>query len=304
MVVTIVVNRIFLSICIINCFVASVFLIIVLVNHHRYSSFLTLLVCNTVLGILLYSSVNFASVCYMFIWDEQVLPVVDPLCSIRAYFYHSTIAWIHHSLVLQALERYFKVRRILFFRTHTRQLGFILIQWLFDFLFGLPVLLTGNMKKLMIDNLCFVSLNALPCVFYLAGVSFILSDITLSVIYRLLVRHVREISSRLNGNRLINMQRDLTIVHRIVLLNILLVIVGFPVLIVVICVTIRADLLPNNTVRVLIMIMNIALLLMLLVLFWITPDLRQSLINIRDRIKPLLSRKNNRVHPIISNHRY
>ncbi|CAF4113883.1 unnamed protein product [Adineta steineri] len=303
MVLTFVINWIFICICIINCLVASTFLIFAFINHRRCFNFPIVLVCNTALGILLYSAVNIASVSYMFIWDKQVLPVADPLCSIRAYFYHSTIAWIHHSLILQAIERYCKIRRLKLLHTRTRQLCFILLQWLFDFTFVLPVFATGNMKKLTIDNLCFVSLNTIPLVFYLAGISFLLSDIILSIIYRLLVRYVREVSLRVNGNHRIKMQRNLTMVRRIVLIHIQLVIVGFPVLIFVILIAIRADLLPKNTVRILIMIMNSPLSMMLLILFWITPSLRRCLIDNWNQLKQLLARKNNRVQPRLSNHR-
>ncbi|CAF3815956.1 unnamed protein product [Adineta steineri] len=240
----------------------------------------------------------------MFIWDTQVLPVADPLCSIRAYFYHSTIAWIHHSLILQAIERYCKIRRLKLLQTRTRQLCFILLQWLFDFTFVLPVFLTGNMKKLTIDNFCFVSLNTIPLVFYLAGISFLLSDIILSVIYKLLVRYVREVSLRVNGNYRLKMQRDLTMVHRIVLINVQLVVVGFPVLIFIILTAIRTDLLPNNTARILIMIMNSPLSIMLLILFWITPSLRRCLIDNWNQLKQLLGINKNRVQPLFSNHRY
>ncbi|UJR07161.1 hypothetical protein I4U23_011449 [Adineta vaga] len=233
----------------------------------------------------------------MFIWDEQVSPAIDPLCSVRAYFYHSTIAWIHHSLVLQAIQRYCKVRTLQIFHTRTRQLGFILIQWLFDFTFVLPVFLTGNMKKLTMDNLCFVSLDKLPLVFYLATVSFLLSDIIINIIYRLLVRYVHEISSRVNGNRQIQMQRDLTMVRRVVLLNIPLLVIGIPVLIVLVLIVIRTDLLPKNTLRILVMMGNSPLSFMLLILLWTTPNLRQSFINNWNRMKQFVSIKKNSVRP-------
>lgn len=292
-----IITRIYIGICTVNCFVASIFLLIALINHRQCFNFPTLLVCNTALGVLLYSTVNIAAARYMLIWDEQIMPIVDPLCSVRAYFYHSTIAWIHHSLILQAIQRYCRLRRLELFRTRTRQSCFILVQWLFDFTFTLPPFITGNMVKLDIDSLCFVSLNKLPFVFYLATVSFFLSDVILSVIYRLLVRHVREISSRINGRHQRQMQRDLTMVRRIVLLNIQLVVVGFPVVIFVILIATRPDLLPNNTVRIVIAIMNSPFSLLLSILFRITPDLRNSLSDNWNQAKQLFTRDKNRVLP-------
>ncbi|CAF1341059.1 unnamed protein product [Rotaria sordida] len=121
-------------------------------------------------------------------FDQQSVPKIDSLCSLRAYIHYCSIACIHHSLILQALEKYLKVRRIMFLNSQIRKMGIVLIQWIFDFTFTLPIFLTGNMVKMIIDNLCFISLSRLDLLLYTGVTIYILSDIVLAVIYRLLVR--------------------------------------------------------------------------------------------------------------------
>ena len=155
----------------------------------------------------------------MYIWDEQVVPVVDSLCSVRAYVHHSTIAAVHHSFILQAVQRYCKIRGIALLNTRSHQICLVLTQWIFDFTFTLPAFVTGNMKKMISDNLGFISLNRLDSMIPMATILFVLSDITLSVIYKSLVRYVRNTSSRVIGNNQIQVRRDVTMVRRILLLN-------------------------------------------------------------------------------------
>jgi hypothetical protein len=221
----------------------------------------------------------------MFIWDQYLTPNIDSLCALRAYFHHSTIACVHHSFILLAIERYCKIRQITFLMTHRRKICFVLFQWIFDFTFTLPAFITGNMVKLASDNLCFVILTRFDFVFYMAGLSFLLTDVTLSIIYRLLIRHVRQASARLNNNQQMRMQRDLTMVRRIVLLNSQLAVAGIPVLVVIILILIRADLLPNKIMRILLLMSNLPFAPMLIILLYLTPDLRQSLIECRNRLK-------------------
>ncbi|CAF1398512.1 unnamed protein product [Rotaria sordida] len=125
-------------------------------------------------------------------FDQQSVPKIDSLCSLRAYIHYCSIACIHHSLILQALEKYLKVRRIMFLNSQIRKMGIVLIQWIFDFTFTLPIFLTGNMVKMIIDNLCFISLSRLDLLLYTGVTIYILSDIVLAVIYRLLVSSCTE----------------------------------------------------------------------------------------------------------------
>jgi hypothetical protein len=280
-----IINRIYIFVSCLDCVIAFAFLALAFIYRRRCFNFPTLLACNTALAVLFSSANHIAIAVYMFIWDQYLTPNIDSLCALRAYLHHSTIACVHHSFILLAIERYCKIRQYTFLKTHRRKICFVLFQWIFDFTFDLPPFITGNMVKLASDNLCFIILTRLDLVLYLAGVSFLLTDVTLSIIYRLLVRHVRQASARLNNNQQVRMQRDLTMVRRIVLLNSQLAIIGIPVLVVIILTIIRADLLPNKTMRILFLMSNLPFSPMLIILLYLTPDLRQSLIECRNRLK-------------------
>ncbi|CAF4172722.1 unnamed protein product [Rotaria sordida] len=237
-------------------------------------------------------------------FDQQSVPKIDSLCSLRAYIHYCSIACIHHSLILQALEKYLKVRRIMFLNSQIRKMGVVLIQWIFDFTFTLPIFLTGNMVKMIIDNLCFISLSRLDLLLYTGVTIYILSDIVLAVIYRLLVRYVRQVSSKIDGNQQLKMQRDLTMVHRIVLINFQLAIVGIPAMLVMIVSIIRSDLLPHNCMRVIFMIGNLALACVIIIFFRITPNLRQSVVKCINLVFGFLISNNNQVTPIANTNRF
>jgi hypothetical protein len=284
-----VINLIDMGACCTNSLIAIIFLSIAIVDRRRCFNFSTLLSCNTALAIFLFSMTNISMSAYMFMWDKQPIPNEDSLCAIRAYFHHSAIAAIHHAFFLQAIEKYFKIRQIRHLNTRVRQLCFVSIQWLYDLTFTLPVLLTGNMTKVSRDNMCLVRLSRLDLVFYLFVSSFILSDTGLIVIYYRLVQHVREVSSHTNGGHVVRNQRDITMVRRIVLLNGQLAAVGSPVCILVIVNTIRADLLPKKSLRVLATIINLSLASVLIVLFWSTPALRRNLTDSRSQTQTIQS---------------
>ncbi|CAF1462137.1 unnamed protein product [Adineta steineri] len=280
-----IINRIYIFISCLDFTTAFAILILVSFYRRRCFNFPTLLACNTALAVLLSSANHIAIATYMFIWDQYVEPKIDSLCAFRAYFHHCTIAWVHHSFILLAIERFCKIRQFTFLKNQQRRICVVLFQWIFDFSFPLPVFITGNMIKLASDNACFVSLTRLDLIFYMAAVSFLLTDIILGIIYRLLVRHVRQASARLNNNQQVRMQRDLTVVRRIVILNSQLVVIAIPVVVVIILASIRADLLPNKIMRVLFLLSNLPYTPMLIILLFLTPDLRQSFIDCRNKLK-------------------
>lgn len=137
----------------------------------------------------------------MFVWDQYSEPKIDSLCALRVYFHHSTAACIYHAFILLAIERYCKIHRTWFLKTRRQQICLVLCQSIFDFSFNLPVLLTGNMVKVESDNFCFVSLKRADLRLYQSIISFLIPNISLSIIYRLLIRHARQVSSNLNRNR-------------------------------------------------------------------------------------------------------
>ena len=280
-----------------NFTVALIFLSIPLMNHRRCRSFSTILACNTALAALIYSATNVSSGIYILIWDQQVIPTVDALCSVRAYIYHSSIAAFHHSFVLQAIHKFCKIKGSTWLSTRCQKICFILFQWLFDFTFDLPALVTGNMVKLISDNICFVTLSKLEFVIYMSVVAYFLPDIIINVTHKLLVRYTRKVASRVNTNQERQMRRDLIVVRRIVMLNLPMAIVGIPVLIIVILTIVLQELLPHNILRIVLFTSSLPISIILIILFRYTPELRASVHLLSNKAKPPRIFPTTRAHP-------
>lgn len=278
-----IINLIYTAVCCVNFCVASAFLTMALLYRRRCGNFSTLLACNTALGVLLYSIVHIFQSIYMYTWDRSEVVDIDSLCSARAYLHHSIAACIHHSFLLQAIQRFCTIRRLPFLKNQRRKILLVLFQWISDFAVPLPAFVTGNMGKLSSENVCFVTMTKFYFSLYMAGWAFLLTDVSLTVIYRSLVRHVREVSARLDRNQQNQIERDLTMVRRIVLLNSQLLLTGIPVLVVIILMLVRADLLPNKFMRIPILMANAPMSPLLIILFWLTPDLRHSFIACRNK---------------------
>lgn len=300
-----IINRLLFTVSSFNCLLAVSFLMIAIIYRRHCFNFATLLVCNSILIIFLISSVNIAIAAYMTIWDQQTILITDYLCPLRAYFFHSLIACIHHSFILLATEKYCKIKKIKIIDSSKYQVFIVLVQWIFDFTYCLPILLTGNMVKLTFDNMCFVSLSNYALVFYIGFSVFIVTDIALVVLYRRLVKYVRQASSRVYGNQQLRMRRDLTMVRRIVMLNALLVFGGIPAFSTVIMNMIRPDLIPHNFMRALLLILNSVLTFLLNFLCWSTPNLREQIIKFFNIIPnfPFTS-TSNRVVPTTDRNRF
>ncbi|CAF3325263.1 unnamed protein product [Rotaria sp. Silwood2] len=239
----------------------------------------------------------------MLLWDQELIPQIDSLCSLRAYIHHSTIAAVHHSFVLQGIEKYAKIKRLTLLNSQHSKILIVLIQWIFDFIFGLPVYVTGNMPKLRTENSCFVSLTNVGTLIYLFTITFIISDIILSILYRRLVHYVHQASLRVHGNQQ-QMKRDLAVVRRVVLLNSQLALVGIPSLIFIIFSMVRPDLSPMKLMRLLLLNTNAAFCPMLIILFWITPNLRQCLIQLRNQAQQYIPSSTNQVRPVTNINRF
>lgn len=272
-----IINRTFLIIAVFSFLLAFTCLIIITIHRRRCLNFPTLLVCNTILGIFLFSANNIAISVYMMIWDEYLLTNIDYLCKFRTYLLYSTSALVHHSFVLQAIDRYFKIKGIKLLDKRSRQRFLILVQWIFDFTFPLPLLLTGNREKLTKDTQCYLSIRRFDLAVYMGTMTYMATDITLLILYRRLVVYVRKVSAQVNGDQQLKMHRDLTMVLRIFLLNIPLFLVDVPVLILIILNRIRSDLLPFSLTRVLIMTANLILAILLIILCRSTPNIRKSI---------------------------
>lgn len=163
-----IVDRIFITICVFNCLLSIVCLIIAIVYKKNCLDFATLLVCNTIIGIFIASTNMIAISTHIFIWDQQFNLEVDSFCEFRGYLIHSSMAYIHYSFVVIAVEKYLAIKRVNFFKTQLRKICVILVHWVFVFSLPLPMFLTGNVVKFSMDYLCIITFSRiyLLAIFY------------------------------------------------------------------------------------------------------------------------------------------
>ncbi|CAF3046949.1 unnamed protein product [Rotaria socialis] len=160
------------------------------------------------------------------------------------------------------------------------------------------------MVKLTKENLCCIPPPRLDLTLCMSVFILVVSNIASAGVCRLLVSYARQISSRIDSHQQLKMRRDLTVVHRVVFLNIQLILVDIPVAIFVIVDIIRPDILPHNCMRIFFMIVNLALGFMLLILCWITPNLRQSLAECFNLATRFQTGSDNRARPITNVKRF
>lgn len=273
-----IVNQLYIFVCCLNCFIACAFLTNAIIYRHNCFNFPTLLACNTALIVLVFAADNLAVACYMLIWERQKVLVIDFLCLLRGYIHHSSLVSIHHSLLLQAVQRYCSIKTIKLLDSHTRKILFVLFQWILDFTFLLPILLTGNFTKFFLDNICLISFEKPYVLILVAIVSVVSVDVIMIILYRRLIRYVHQMSAKVHVNRQKQMHRDLKMIRRVILLNFQLLFLSVPVIIVTILAAIRQDLIVKNLFRILLVIVNAAPCSMLIILFWITPNLRKGVL--------------------------
>ena len=150
-------------------------------------------------------------------------------CSVRAYIYHSSIAAVHHSFVLQAIHRFWKIKGSEVLKNKRRKVGFILTQWMFDFVFDLPPTSDRKYGQIKVRKSLFRQpYSKIHLFVYMAVLAYFLPDILINVIHKLLIRHVRQVSSKITSNQERRMRRDLVVVRRIVLLTSPMALVGMP----------------------------------------------------------------------------
>ncbi|CAF4648607.1 unnamed protein product, partial [Rotaria sp. Silwood2] len=199
----------------------------------------------------------------MFLWDYECITNAELFCPLRGYIHHVGIASIHHSLVLQAIQKYCRIKNIKILDSSPRKICLVFGQWIFDFGYILPIYLTNNISKLPFDNACLISISRPDLLFSSGVVAFFVSDIIMAVLYRRLIKFVRQASQKANANQMQKINRDVAVFRRITLLNFELVILGIPALIVLIVAAIHIEILPKDIFRILLLFLNTAVLLML-----------------------------------------
>jgi len=193
----------------------------------------TLLICNNYITVILY---------LIFIVDTHSHNLYGFLhtnvsfdnfyCYIRIYTIGVTLASIYYSYLLQACFRLF---RIVFYKRKNLQTFrcmsiLILIQWLFVLLLPLPVYLSRYYKYLSSSNYyCGLSFTNIPSVIYTSLTVYFFPTSLIGSIYFYIIFYMKKQSNwTIQQYRRQAIQRDLTVLKRILILIGLLCTVSFP----------------------------------------------------------------------------
>ncbi|CAF0985566.1 unnamed protein product [Adineta steineri] len=147
--------------------------------------------------------------------DLNQIQYQDPTCIMRAYFIYVTFAALCYSLLLQAIYRYIIViyPNRLSWQSKQRQLFLICLSWIFVFLYAVPVLLKVD------DQICQMPLHLAVITVYNTLCVYFIPVSGIILVYIKIVLYVKEMSKNVTtANNLIRAQRELKMVHQIVIL--------------------------------------------------------------------------------------
>jgi hypothetical protein len=151
--------------------------------------------------------------------------------------------------------------------------------------------------------MCFLPVYEVGLQIYSALIIFVIPNMTITVLYRRLVTHVRANTSTTIASRERQMNRDLTVVRRISWMVSVLILCGIPFCIFLILSWAHLPSVLPYQLHVAFITMSACLPTTLFTLMWITTDLRQSLLHAVKKLHsqlPAVFTIANRVRPIIA----
>ncbi|CAF1240546.1 unnamed protein product [Didymodactylos carnosus] len=217
----------------VTAIVLSLLCLIVILLNRQLHTVSNLLVFNSCLCELIFSSVMLAVAGYLCYSDIHQLTVPTPLCAFRGYFGYTTVAAQNWSYLIQAIHRYICV-----VHHHKRQqtsyhlhICFIVIQWIYCILFPLPLLLIPTqIQYIPANQMCQVPIFHSLQMMYLALCIYLTPVISIIIIYFLLVKYVNKMARQQQQQQhqsthitLFQARRQLSMLKRIILLIIFLV---------------------------------------------------------------------------------
>ncbi|CAF1010040.1 unnamed protein product [Adineta steineri] len=190
-----------------------------------------LLFANTCLTELLYGSVVLGMNIFTFHNDLKRIQYQDSLCVLRGYFGYVVTALTNYSYLIQAIYRYLIViypNRLLW-QSARLQLFLICLTWIFSAVCPLPIILTGQIKYIIDNEICQLPLGLSFFQIYNPFFIYMIPVSSIVLIYFLLVRHVRKMNQNaIRANTLVRAKRELKMVRRIVILVLGVAMIGIP----------------------------------------------------------------------------
>ncbi|CAF1026700.1 unnamed protein product [Adineta steineri] len=222
-----IINIIFLILVII---LGVLFLFIIIIDKTCHTV-PVMLVANSCLATLLFTSASLGMTIWSLKNDLEQISYQDSLCIFRGYFSHVTIAAQLHSYLLQAIYRYITViypTRLLW---QSKQFqGFLIgLTWVFAFILAIPNVVTGEIQYNADNQICETPFHLSFVIIYnIIYVYFIPMNGIMSIYFKLIL-YVKEINKRVTPvNTVSRAERELKMVHRIVVLVSILLTLGIP----------------------------------------------------------------------------
>ncbi|CAF0820055.1 unnamed protein product [Adineta steineri] len=209
---------------------ALIFLFIILIDS-SCQAVPMILITNSCFSGLSFTLAIFWSAVITFYNDLNQIQYHDPTCIIRGYFIYVTCTALCWSYFLQAIYRYIIVvySNRLSWQSKQRQVFLICLSWIFVFLYAVPVLLKGDIRYEVDDQICQMPHHLSIVTIYINLYFYLLPVGGIISIYVKLVLYVKEKSKNVTpANNLFRAQRELKMVHRIVILISILLSLGIP----------------------------------------------------------------------------
>ncbi|CAF1226464.1 unnamed protein product [Didymodactylos carnosus] len=212
------------------------FLLIVLCHPRQCYSVSNMLVCNSCLCELLFSLSMLSMALFTYMNDQREQQIADHMCIFRGYLGYVTDALQNYSYALQAIYRYTYVvhhqKRL--YQTYRLQFLFILIVWIFCFLSALVLMLSEQIKYNLDNQICQLPLRKTLFKLYIGSCVYCLPLIIIQFVYYKLIRYLRNISNNSGSTTaigIIQAQREMQVLKRIIVLVSILITNGFPYLV-------------------------------------------------------------------------
>ncbi|CAF0953375.1 unnamed protein product [Adineta steineri] len=190
-----------------------------------------MLVANSCLAKLLFTSALLGNTIWALKNDLTQISYRDPLCIFRGYLMHATVGAQFDSYLLQAIYRYITVvyPTRLFWQRKQFQCFLIGLIWVCAFIFAIPHVATGEIQYNADNQICDTPFRLSFIIIYNIIYVYFIPLYGILFIYVKLILYVREINKRVTTiNPVSRAQRELKMVHRIVILVSILLVLGVP----------------------------------------------------------------------------
>ena len=275
---------------------AVIFLLICLyLAYKKHFDLFTILSCNTCIGTLIFVVNTLAIISYMIRWNEDEIQFqTDLFCTIRAYINYISFCLIYYSYVLQALYRYWRVKRIIKYNSILFRIIFLVIHWILSSLVPIPILLYGDLTQISY-YVCYLSFSNIKMIFYGALTIYISSLSIILYLYYKVIQHVQTTTVVFINQRLTT-NRDIIIFRRIIQIILSLIICGAPYLFLFLISLFKSSLIPNWYLYFVFFTVLTSILIQMILLMIYTRTIMKYLLEMKEQIFGINDR--NRIQPI------